>query len=170
MPLNVLRNLHKFFSAIYCRKYNLYFQPFIGKEFEEQIQQLRAEEELRKSKELIESQKLIEAIQLEEFNEENETPEFDASFINLQKQLEAKIEQQRKDEEFARKLQEEIANNGQNSSSGMTTRLSLTPKSSKNSSKKASLTPSSSKMEKGKRQMTLEESMFSSRKRKREDV
>ena len=36
----------------------------IGKEFAEQLQQIRAEEEQRKTKELIESQKLIEAIQL----------------------------------------------------------------------------------------------------------
>ena len=43
----------------------------IGKEFQEQLKQIRAEDELRKNKELVESQKLIEAIQLEELGTDN---------------------------------------------------------------------------------------------------
>ena len=75
----------------------------IGKEFKEQIEQIRAEEELRKNKELVESQKLIEAIQLEENNSDFSNPDF----IQMQKQVEAEIEQRKRDEELARRLQEE---------------------------------------------------------------
>ena len=70
----------------------------IGREFEEQMQQLRAEEELRKNKELVESEKLIKAIQLEGLDTEQPSdvvPEAsDSSFIDMQRQLEAEIEQQ----------------------------------------------------------------------------
>jgi len=131
----------------------------IGREFEEQMQQLRAEEELRKNKELVESEKLIKAIQLEGLDTEQPSdvvPEAsDSSFIDMQRQLEAEIEQQKRDEEFARSLQQQIEKNPQ---PGVATRrTSLTPKAKK-----------SAGATKGPRQLTLEETMMQGRKRKRD--
>ena len=147
----------------------------IGKEFEEQIKQLRAEEELRRSKELVESQKLIEAIQLEELGvnnediennaQDNEVPAFDSSFLKMQKQLEVEIEQQKKDEELARRLQEQMEQGGPGPASGVATRSTPTrPKTPKTS------VSSLNKKTKGPRQMTLEETMMGSRKRKRDSL
>ena len=131
----------------------------IGREFEEQMQQLRAEEELRKNKELVESEKLIKAIQLEGLDTEQPSdvvPEAsDSSFIDMQRQLEAEIEQQKRDEEFARSLQQQIEKNPQ---PGVATRRnSVTPKAKK-----------SAGASKGPRQLTLEETMMQGRKRKRD--
>ena len=133
----------------------------IGREFEEQMEQLRAEEELRKSKELVESQKLIKAIQLEELESgpSEAIPEAaDSSFLAIQRQLEAEIEQQKQDEELARQLQGEMETNQE---PGITTRrATLTPKTKKTKTVAKSAT-------KGPRQLTLEE-MMQGRKRKRE--
>lgn len=118
----------------------------IGKEFEQQLAQIKAEEELRKSKELVESRKLIEAIQLEENID-----------IEAQRQLEQQIEQQRKDEEFARQLQQ-----SQSPPKNKIMTRSLTPKSSGKKLAKSNAA--------GPRQLTLEETLLnSSRKRKREN-
>ena len=137
----------------------------IGKEFEEQMEQLRAEEELRKSKELVESQKLIKAIQLEELDSgmspvEEAVPESaDLSFIAMQRQVEAEIEQQKRDEELARTLQEQM----EKSENGVTTRRAiLTPK-----TKRTATAVSSTK---GPRQLTLEETIMQNRKRKRDQT
>ena len=96
------------------------------------MEQLRAEEELRKSKELVESQKLIKAIQLEELESgpSEAIPEAaDSSFLAIQRQLEAEIEQQKQDEELARQLQGEMETNQE---PGITTRrATLTPKTKK---------------------------------------
>ena len=125
---------------------------FLGKEFAEQIQAIRAEEEQKRTKELLESQKLIEAIQLEEAIE---NPEANSEFLNMQKKLEAEIEQRKKDEELARKLsQEELI------SSPSTSRIILTRNSPRNSPRTSkTLMGSASKRCKGPRQMTLEETM-----------
>ena len=139
----------------------------IGKEFEEQMEQLRAEEELRKSKELVESQKLIKAIQLEELDSGMPKPvaeavpeAADSSFIAMQRQVEAEIEQQKRDEELARTLQEQMEKN----ETGVTTRRAiLTPKTKKTATAVSSTT-------KGPRQLTLEETIMQSRKRKRDQT
>lgn len=122
----------------------------IGKEFAEQLQTIRAEEEQRRTKELVESQKLIEAIQLEEFDDNN------SGFLSMQKKLEADIEQQKKDEELAKKLQQELE-------SPSSSRVIVTRNSPRNVNKMLN-----AKRTKGPRQMTLEETMLS-RKRKRDD-
>ena len=123
------------------------------------MEQLRAEEELRKSKELVESQKLIKAIQLEESGPSEAIPEAaDSSFLAIQRQLEAEIEQQKQDEELARQLQGEMETSQEPGIS--TRRTNLTPKTKKTKTVAKSAT-------KGPRQLTLEE-MMQSRKRKRE--
>ena len=162
----------------------------IGKEFQDQIDQIQAEENRRRDKELVESRKLIESIQLEERlgqanptndventnvredqnghepNNDNELrDEFEASaeLIELQRQLEARIEQQKKDEEFARQLQEEFRENSITSSPGVSTRR----RSSSSRSTASKNSPNASKQTKGPRQMTLDG--FFGRKRKREE-
>ena len=95
------------------------------------MKQIRAEEQSRRDKELVESRKLIEAIQLEELGNNLNNGNLDNKRIRLSenetgnRQLEAQIEQQKKDEELARRLQSgfEVANtNGGNSSPGVSTR------------------------------------------------
>ena len=106
----------------------------IGKEFEEQMKQIRAEEQSRRDKELVESRKLIEAIQLEELGN-NLNGNLDNKRIRLSenetgtKKLEAQIEQQKKDEELARRLQseDEVTNNGGNSPGVSTRKTPMRP-------------------------------------------
>jgi hypothetical protein len=133
----------------------------IGKEFEEQIKQLRVEEELRRDRELVQSQKLINAIQLEEIGpaadakdntkdlisdfelaSSSSASEVDSNFIDMQRKVEAQIEQNKKDEEMARQLQDQLG------SEGVVTRHGASPRSS-----------SAAKRPKGPRQMTLEETL-----------
>ena len=169
----------------------------IGKEFQDQIDQIQAEENRRRDKELAESRKLIESIQLEErlgqanptnnvenrnereeqnghkphepinetINDNENRDEFEATaeLIELQRQLEARIEQQKKDEEFARQLQEEFRENSITSSPGVSTRR----RSSSSRSTASKNSPNASKQTKGPRQMTLDG--FFGRKRKREE-
>ena len=107
----------------------------IGKEFEEQMKQIRAEEQSRRDKELVESRKLIEAIQLEELGNNLNNGNLDNKRIRLSenetgnKQLEAQIEQQKKDEELARRLQSEseVTNNGGNSPGVSTRKTPMKP-------------------------------------------
>ena len=163
----------------------------IGKEFQDQIEQIQAEENRRRDKELVESRRLIESIQLEErlgdgetnnvenrnnreqqnghddvpINDDENRDEFEATdeLIELQRQLEARIEQQKKDEEFARQLQEEFRENSITSSPGVSTRR----RSSSSRSTSSKKSPNCSKQTKGPRQMTLDG--FFGRKRKREE-
>lgn len=129
-----------------------------GKEFAEQIQAIRAEEEQKRTKELLESQKLIEAIQLEEAIE---NPEANSEFLSMQKKLEAEIEQRKKDEELAKKLSQEEMISSPSTSRIIVTRNS--PRSSK------TLLSSASKRCKGPRQMTLEETMKQGSKKRKLD-
>ena len=107
----------------------------IGKEFEEQMKKIRAEEQIRRDKELVESRKLIEAIQLEELGNNLNNGNLDNKRIRLSenetgnKQLEAQIEQQKKDEELARRLQSEseFANSGRNSPGVSTRKTPMKP-------------------------------------------
>ena len=73
----------------------------------------------------------------------------------MQKKLEADIEQQKKDEELAKKLQQELES---------PSRVIITRNSPRSTNKTLS-----AKKSKGPRQMTLEETMLS-RKRKRDDT
>ena len=79
----------------------------------------------------------------------------------MQQKLEKDIEQQKKDEELAKRLQEELTNSPSASSSN---RVIIT----RNSPRSVNKTLSAKKA-KGPRQMTLEETM-ASRKRKRDDT
>jgi len=83
----------------------------------------------------------------------------DLSFIAMQRQVEAEIEQQKRDEELARTLQEQM----EKSENGVTTRRAiLTPK-----TKRTATAVSSTK---GPRQLTLEETIMQNRKRKRDQT
>jgi len=144
----------------FCHDFT-YEDGVIGREFEEQMEQLRREEELRKSKELVESEKLIKAIQLEELEpsgsieQTDSIPEAtDSSFIAMQRQLETEIEQQKRDEELARRLQKQLEKSPQ--SSMATRRASLTPARAKKSKP----------VTKGARQLTLQETLNQGKKRK----
>ena len=77
----------------------------------------------------------------------------------MQQKLEKDIEQQKKDEELAKRLQEELTNSPSSSNRVIITRNSPRSVNKTLSAKKA----------KGPRQMTLEETM-ASRKRKRDDT
>ena len=143
----------------------------IGKEFEEQMKQIRAEEQSRRDKELVESRKLIEAIQLEELGNNLNNGNLDNKRIRLSenetgnRQLEAQIEQQKKDEELARRLQlEESTNKGGNSLGVSTRKTPMKP----SSAFLPSTSRSASKQTKG-RQMTLEEMLNFRAKRKRDE-
>ena len=116
---------------------------------------------MRKSKELVESEKLIKAIQLEELEpsgsieQTDSIPEAtDSSFIAMQRQLETEIEQQKRDEELARRLQKQLEKSPQ--SSMATRRASLTPARAKKSKP----------VTKGARQLTLQETLNQGKKRK----
>ena len=135
----------------------------IGREFEDQMKRIREEEAHQRDKEILESEKLIAALQREELNEgllPDDAESSDANFIEMQKQLEARLEQQKKDEELARALQD-----NEESTFGVATRRTPTRKTPAKAVKKSN---SSTKAAGGPRQMTLEETLTQGRKRKRD--
>ncbi len=134
----------------------------IRKEFEEQMAQMQEEDQRRRDKEMAESKKLIAALQLEDQAEvaangngvhPDPEPEPPAEFLEAQRRLEAQIEQQKKDEQLARRLQQQLKDHDFSPGGGPRTR----------SSPRAS---SSAKKSKGPRQLTLEETLRPSKKRK----
>ena len=132
----------------------------IGKEFEEQLAQLRQEDQKRRDRELADSKKLIAALQLEDQGQgagPRQVQEVAAGnsdpppeFLEAQRRLEAEIEQQRKDEELARKLQEQLERESDFSSN----RTRASPR-------------ITNKKQKGPRQLTLEEALMPSTKRRK---